>query len=67
MRFLRSLCFMGNLSCVSSSDTSSLWLSDLRVFITRTIAASICGQPSQASSLYADEHDTKSNSEDCIK
>ena len=44
MRFLRSLCFMGNFSCVSSSLTSSLWLSDLRVFITRTMAASICAQ-----------------------
>ena len=44
MRFLRSLCFIGNFRCVSNSDTSSLWLSDLRVFITRTMAASICVQ-----------------------
>ena len=66
MRFLRSLCFMGNLSCVSSSETSSLWLSDLRVFITRTMAASICAQQSQASPLCADGHDTNSLKRICI-
>ena len=33
---------MGNLSCTSSSWTSSLWERDLRVFMTRTMAASIC-------------------------
>ena len=33
---------MGNFSWLSSSATSSLWLRLFRVFITRTIAASIC-------------------------
>ena len=33
---------MGNLSCTNSSWTSSLWDRDLRVFMTRTMAASIC-------------------------
>ena len=40
--FLRSEAWMGNLSCTSSSWTSSLWDRDLRVFMTRTMAASIC-------------------------
>ncbi len=58
--FFRSEAWIGNLSWTSSSWTSSLWDRDLRVFMTRTMAASIC-RAQAGEGLRAVEHSCKQN------